>query len=74
MRGPQHPPRESFSPEKGACLEPPRLRRLGALFASPTCEPPPSSREFGRLIPIYLRIVIARLIYIEESFELFELL
>jgi hypothetical protein len=48
---------------------------LGLLSpASPTHQPPPSSCEFGRFIPIYLRIAVARLIKIEESFELFELL
>jgi hypothetical protein len=47
---------------------------LDALLASPTRQPAPSSGEFGRFIPIYLRITFARFRQVEESFKLFELL
>jgi hypothetical protein len=50
-----------------------RLRTFDALVASPTDEPPPSRGEFCRFIPINLRIAVARLRQIEESFQLFEL-
>jgi hypothetical protein len=36
-------------------------------------QPSPSSGEFGRFIPINLRIAFARPRQIEESFKLFEL-
>ena len=37
-------------------------------------KPPQSSRMFGRFIPVYLRIVVARLIQTEQRLKLLELL
>jgi hypothetical protein len=50
----------------------PRLLDLLSL-ASPTHQPTPSSGEFGRFIPINLRIAFARPRQIEESVKFFEL-
>jgi hypothetical protein len=47
---------------------------LNASPVSPMNDPPPSSCEFGRFISIYLRIVVAGFMQVEERFELFELL
>jgi hypothetical protein len=52
----------------------PPQRTLDASPARLISQQPPSSREFGRFIPIYLWMVVAGLIQIEERFELFELL
>jgi hypothetical protein len=58
---------------KSAPVGPPHLRKLNAPLASPMNQPPPSGGEFGGLTAIYLRLALAGLRQVEESFELCEL-
>ena len=58
---------------ESALVGPPHWKKLGALLPNPTNQPTPSGRKFRRLATIDLRLPIAGLEQVKESFELFEL-